>query len=204
LIVQDGYIRENGPSSDVVVPSGARVVDPEFDGRRMLDRPEMAYVPAEVAESWRHAGPLDVPSELSMSRYAALTDLAKRMHAAGVPVLAGTDMSDEVRWQLPGYSLHDELLLLAEAGLSPSDAIRAATAEPARVFGVPDSGTLEPGKIAVMVLLGADPLEDIRNTRRIVGVVVRGTYLDRVELDEMLAGVAEGVSAGGSLNQVVR
>lgn len=98
----------------------------------------------------------------------------RRLKAAGVKVLAGTDLA--VVNQFPGLALHDELAFLVDSlGLSPLQAIQSATVEPARYFGIADSiGTVEPGKRADLLLLTADPLADIRNTRRIETVILRG------------------------------
>ncbi len=88
---------------------------------------------------------------------------------------------------LPGWSLHDELGLLVEAGLPAADALRSATGEAARALDLEgDIGTIAPGRVADLVLLRADPLADIANTRRIEAVVLRGRYLSRAELDEIL------------------
>ena len=83
--------------------------------------------------------------------------------------------------------MHDELELLVEAGLTPSEAIAAATSNAAAHLGLEDVGTIEPGKVADMVLLSADPLADIRNTRRISEVIVGGGFVDRRALSERLA-----------------
>lgn len=112
----------------------------------------------------------------------------KEMHDSGVRILAGTDLG--VRLLYPGFSLHEELRLLVEAvGLSPGQALRAATAEPARFFeGTDTLGSVSVGRVADLVLLEGNPLEDIWNTTRIAAVVLRGKYLDRRELDDILAG----------------
>ncbi|MEM7350714.1 MAG: amidohydrolase family protein, partial [Acidobacteriota bacterium] len=89
---------------------------------------------------------------------------------------------------LPGFALHQELELLVAAGLSPAEALSAATRGPAELLGVLDErGTVEVGKIADLVLLEADPLADIRNTRRIVAVVDGGQVRSRADLDRMLS-----------------
>jgi tetratricopeptide (TPR) repeat protein len=88
----------------------------------------------------------------------------------------------------PGFSLHDELALLVEAGLSPMAALQAATRNPARLMSQSDQrGTLETGKIADLVLLDHDPLADIHNTRSIRAVILQGKLLPRTELDQMLS-----------------
>jgi imidazolonepropionase-like amidohydrolase len=92
------------------------------------------------------------------------------LHEAGVPILAGTDANDSpgTPSRVPhGDSLHRELELLVEAGLSTLDALRAATSRPARYFGLPDRGSIEPGLRADLVLIEDDPLQDIRATRSI-------------------------------------
>ena len=122
--------------------------------------------------------------------------LVGAMHRRGVRVLAGTDASDEP-WVYPGASLHDELALLVEAGLSPLDALRAATIEPARYLGAADSlGLVAPGHAADLVLLDANPLDDVRSTTRIRAVVLRGRLLDRAALDRILDDVRRRAAGG--------
>lgn len=99
------------------------------------------------------------------------------MHRAGVRVLTGTDAP--LRNSPPGFGLHDELSLLVRGGMSTFDVLRAATLEPARYLGLLDSaGTVELGRFADLVLLAANPLQDIRNTRSIVAVVANGRLFD--------------------------
>jgi hypothetical protein len=110
------------------------------------------------------------------------------LHAGGARVLAGTDAFDG--FVLPGFSLHQELALLVQAGLSPVEALRAATVEAARYFDDRQAGTIAPGMRADLVLLDADPRTDIANTRRIRAVVTRGKAYDRQRLDALLAATA--------------
>jgi imidazolonepropionase-like amidohydrolase len=118
------------------------------------------------------------------------------MHKAGVPLLAGTDAGGANNVNVfPGFSLADELELLVECGLTPADALRTATLNPALYFGVEaTTGTVAEGKRADLVLLDADPLTDIANVRKIVGVMAQGRWLPRVELDKLLDGVAESAA----------
>jgi hypothetical protein len=112
--------------------------------------------------------------------------LVGTMHRAGVRFMAGTDVSNP--YIFAGFSLHDELGLLVEAGLTPMEALQTATRNPALFLGMLDSiGTVEKGKFADLVLLDANPLEDISNTRHINAVVVGGRYLPKETLQKMLA-----------------
>jgi imidazolonepropionase-like amidohydrolase len=111
------------------------------------------------------------------------------MHRAGVRILTGTDAP--LRNSPPGFGLHEELALLVQGGMSPFDAISAATIEPARYFGMLDSaGTIAPGKLADLVLLGGNPLRDIRQTRRIVAVVANGRLIDAKRREELARAAA--------------
>jgi imidazolonepropionase-like amidohydrolase len=108
------------------------------------------------------------------------------MRRCNVDILAGTDTGDP--YVIPGAALHDELSLLVVAGFSSGEALRTATLNPARYFNLEAVyGTIGRGKSADLVILDADPLADIRNTRRIRAVIVRGKLLDRKRLDTMLA-----------------
>ena len=110
------------------------------------------------------------------------------MKKAGVPILAGTDTAAGVR-VYPGFSLHEELELLVQAGLTPMEALQAATINAGKYLDLADTGTIEKGKRADLVLLDANPLADIRNTRKIQSVVLAGRYFSRADLDHLLAGV---------------
>lgn len=90
---------------------------------------------------------------------------------------------------VPGFALHYELAALVDAGLTPMQSLQAGTRNAAEAAGqLPRAGTIEPGKRADLVLLDADPLRDIANTRRIRAVVTRGRLLSRAALDSLLAG----------------
>ena len=106
------------------------------------------------------------------------------MHRNGVQVMTGTDLSDGRIF--PGFSVHEELALLVEAGFTPSEAIQAATRVPAEFLRLTDAGTVQQGKRADLVLLSANPLEDIHNTTKIDAVVLRGQLLDWAGLDALL------------------
>jgi imidazolonepropionase-like amidohydrolase len=111
------------------------------------------------------------------------------LHKAGVPFLAGTDTPAGVHI-FPGYSLHEELQRFVAAGFTPLEALQTATINPARFFGIEDqAGTIEKGKFADLLLLSANPLEDIANTQKIAAVIVNGQYFRRADLDKMLGAV---------------
>lgn len=163
--------------------------------------PRLFYVPAGERRVWEEGfGDYGVESEdmASMTYSGQPEDLAERWAVVlrvveilgdqDVPILAGTDLGGPYIY--PGFSLHDELALLVEAGLTPLKALQAATLGPARFLGrTDDFGTVEEGKVADLVLLDANPLEDIANTQWINAVVLNGRLLDRVALDAMLAEV---------------
>src|SRR5713226_5040088 len=111
------------------------------------------------------------------------------LHKAGVPFLSGTDTPAGVHI-FPGYSLHEELQRFVAAGFTPLEALQTATINPARFFGIEDqAGTIEKGKFADLVLLSANPVEDVANTQKIAAVIANGRYYRRAELDRMLGSV---------------
>lgn len=117
--------------------------------------------------------------------FAELREVVRQMHQSGVTLMAGTDVAGP---RVPGFSLHDELDMLVQCGLTPMQALQAAALTPARVLNkAEDFGTVASGKFADVVLLDANPLEDIRNTQKIRAVVLNGRLLGRRELDRLLA-----------------
>ena len=142
----------------------------------------LAKVPVEVAEAWGAAG----NDGRTDTRYAEWSlFLVGLMHDAGVPMGAGTDTP--IGLSVPGYSLHSELEMLVRAGLSPLEALEAATLRPAGFFGLEgEMGTIEPGRLADLVLLSGNPLEDITQTRSIEAVVTKGRLLGRSDLDALV------------------
>jgi imidazolonepropionase-like amidohydrolase len=122
--------------------------------------------------------------------FQAELKMVGEMNRAGVPILAGTDTAAGVR-VYPGFSLHEELELLVQAGLTPMQALQASTLNAGKYLGLADTGTVEGGKRADLVLLNANPLADIKNTRKIEAVFLAGRYFSRADLDRLLAGVEE-------------
>ncbi len=149
-------------------------------------------MPQEIAKTWRDlTGAIGTrqPSADSLLFDQWLFSMAGRLHDSGVPFMAGTDAP--IGFLAPGFSLHEELAMLVEAGLSPMEVLRAATITPAAFFGLEgQQGTIAPGMLADMVLLGANPLEDIRNTAKIEAVVRKGRYLNASDLTAMKSAVA--------------
>jgi hypothetical protein len=158
--------------------------------------PRRRFLPKQWTDSWdprvtfylRDLSPEDY--DALHARIAMLLARHERlvgdMRKAGVEFLAGTDASG---WNpvLPGFGLHEELALLVESGLTPMEALQSATRNPARYFNkLNEMGTVEVKKAADLVLLNADPLEDIRNTQKIEAVILRGRYHSRKDLDAML------------------
>jgi imidazolonepropionase-like amidohydrolase len=112
-------------------------------------------------------------------------DIVRKLHAANVPFLAGTDTPAGVD-VIPGISLHLELQRFVAAGFTPLQALQTATLNPAKFINrLDDFGTVQPGRIADLVLLEANPLEDIANTRKIAAVVTDGRYLSQEDLSQL-------------------
>ena len=162
---------------------------PDTDASR---DPRRKYIPLKVLANWekgardRDEGATPEEFALRTSLMAASLRIVGKMNAAGVPIMAGTDTT--APFVFPGSSLHEELALLVQAGLTPMQAVQAATIRSAEFLGkLQTQGTVEGGKFADLVLLDANPLDDIHNTRKIHAVILRGKLLDRIFLDELLA-----------------
>jgi imidazolonepropionase-like amidohydrolase len=169
-----------------------------LDDPRFTADPRVKYISGFVRRFWDPKGPL-IRSlvETTAGRkgiYRRSLEEVGKMHRAGVEILSGVD--SPFPFCFPGFSVHDELALLVEAGLTPMEALQTATRNPARSLDRPaDLGTVEMGKIADLVLLDANPLDDIKNTQKIAAVVSRGKLLDRTALGRMLADVEKRSSS---------
>ena len=178
-----------------------RRMDAYADDPAFRDDPRRRYLPGVVWDQWQADADQMVALDPSPEGRAAVRafhqlglDLTRRAHEAGVVVMLGTDGGDT--YSFFGSSAHDELALLVEAGLSPADALAAATIRPAEFVGLADEyGTVEVGRHADLVLLRADPLLDIENAREIDAVLLGGRLHDRAALDAMMAGAEEAVAA---------
>ncbi|MEQ8925493.1 MAG: amidohydrolase family protein [Fulvivirga sp.] len=141
------------------------------------------YLPEHIMEWWKSS--IGEPSEIRKKRFKFLSTLIGILEKRGVKILAGTDYPSPFCY--PGFSLHDELNLLVQGGLSTSAALRTATINPT-IFMKKENefGLLKQNHLASMVLLNSNPLKDINNVRDIEGVFLRGQYLNRPALDSLL------------------
>jgi hypothetical protein len=165
---------------------------PETD---LANDSRMKYLPASVRKIWdagrRESLANQGAAEFQMRRELVKRSLSvfKQMYIAGVPVMAGTDTTAPNVF--PGFALHEDLFYFVQAGLTPLEALQSATAKPAEFLGrLAEQGTIAPGKRADLVLLDANPLDDIRNTQKIDAVIVNGKLLNRGDLGALLAKVA--------------
>jgi hypothetical protein len=151
--------------------------------------PRLRYFTPSQRKTWSQNG--SIPPERSQQaqrNYRNMLTFVPALHKAGIGLLAGSDPRQE--FGIPGFWLHEELTQLVAAGLSPMDALRTATYKPAQFLGLLDSlGTIEPRKLAEMVLLDANPLRDISNTAKINTVFTGGRMYGRRALDDILRGV---------------
>jgi len=154
-----------------------------------LDDPSLDFVPPSLAKEWRSSFNDDrMKKRAAWLGRQAVNDwkLAGELHRGGIPLLVGSDSLDP--FVFPGDSLHRELAELVQAGFTPFEAIQAATHGAAQFLGrEKDCGTVESGKAADLVLLDANPLENIANIRKIFAVIRDGKHLDRAALDALLA-----------------
>jgi hypothetical protein len=174
--------------STIQVPTlrlNASGLQPPFDRAdwdALLDK-----LPADVQAEWRAAtetrrGATPMRDETFGEWSLHLVGL---MHQAGVPIGAGTDTP--IGFAAPGYSLHSELEMLVRSGLTPLEALEAATVRPAEFFGLAsEMGAVAEGYLADLVLLSASPLDHIANSRTVEAVVSKGNFLDRTELDALV------------------
>ena len=159
--------------------------------RAWLATPEAAFIPADGRALWeqqamRAAARMDSADWRIVERGRGnRRDLLRALHASGARIAVGTDTPNA--FVVPGFSVYEELSLFVQAGVSPRNALIAATRETAHLLGAGDSvGTVERGKRADLVLLPGNPLLDLRTVRRPTGVMLGGRWLPSNELDAML------------------
>ena len=180
------------------------------DQASFRDNPRLKYMPRSVRAMWgggpaNFQGRTEEDYAFSKRQFQKDLELVSAMSRAGVDIIAGTDVLNP--FCFPGFSLHDELELYVKAGLSPMEALRTATVNPARFLGrQKDLGTVESGKLADLVLLDANPLANINNVRKISALVYDGNYYSRETLDALLAKaeeLASRKSIGEALAQTI-
>jgi len=157
----------------------------DYPGTSFLADPRMRYVARSQRDAAAAATQFSA-EQLATLRltYAEWQKTVDQMARSGVVLLAGTDVAAA---RIPGFMLHEELVALVAAGLTQREALRTATSNPAKILNRDaDLGTVAPGKLADLLLLDADPLQDIHNTQRIAAVVVNGRLFDRAALDSLL------------------
>jgi imidazolonepropionase-like amidohydrolase len=153
-----------------------------MDDTKLMTDPQLQVVPASIRNTWPDVSDDTYSLKIQVWRIYRLVALAKQ---AKTEILAGTDTGDP--YVIPGAALDDELEQLVKAGLTPGEALESATLAPARFFETEkEMGAIEKGKLADMVLLEGNPLDDIRNVRKVAGVFTHGRYYARKDLDAIL------------------
>lgn len=201
-----GYDRDRADALFRNLAANGTAVVPTLGVHRTLELPddvpsraeEWKYLPAWQVESWPDqlaaltGGRTPEQDRQIRQIFAHRLRLVRELHGAGVRLAAGTDTG--TGYLVPGFALHDELALLVAAGLTPAEALRTATRDAAHTLGLPGVGTVARGQAADLLVLDADPLRDIRNTRRIHGVVVDGRWIPPEERRRLLAAVEEAAA----------
>ena len=157
------------------------------DAQAMAQRPEMKYIQPQMLQNWigQKQKFAQTPSADRQKYLALRRSLIKRLHAAGVPFLLGSDAPQW--WNVPGFSIHRELQVMVAAGLTPYEALRSGTANIAAYFGTTaTAGTVAKGKRADLVLVDANPLDAIANSAKISGVMLNGRWMSKADIDKRL------------------
>jgi imidazolonepropionase-like amidohydrolase len=170
---------------------------PTVSANSLARRPEMRYIPVSTIFKWAAAKGSILEStgasrESARRTIEARRKLIKALHDGGAGLLLGSDAPQI--YNVPGFSIHRELELLVAAGLTPYQALQTGTRNVAQFFGTSDrTGTIEEGKRADLILLESNPLADIRNTTQRAGVMLRGRWLSKAEIEKRLAAIAKAV-----------
>src|SRR5690554_566102 len=160
----------------------------------MIAWPEMRYMPRQVREGWVEAKRRfqtrdDFQPDAAEALVELRQELTRALHAAGAPIALGSDAPQF--FNVPGFSIHHELEMMVATGLTPYEVLATGTREPARYFGTPDEfGTVERGRRADLILLEANPLDDVANVQQRAGVMVRGQWLPEEEIQARLEQIA--------------
>ncbi|NZA25047.1 amidohydrolase family protein [Luteimonas sp. SJ-92] len=160
----------------------------------MIAWPEMRYMPREVRDGWARAkrefaARADFQPDAARRLVEVRRRLLKALHDAGAPIALGSDAPQF--FNVPGFSIHHEMRMMVDAGLTPYQVLATGTRNPALYFGTPDAfGAVAPGRRADLILLEANPFDDIGNVRRRAGVMVRGQWLPEEEIQARLEKIA--------------
>ena len=161
----------------------------------MLSQPEMQYMPASTLDNWKQrklqsTGENSGFSEEQWVSFISLRrQLIKKLQESGQGLLLGSDAPQ--LFNVPGFSIHHEMAGMLRAGLSPLEIIQSGTINPAKFFGQEgEYGELKEGQSADLFLVSGNPLEDITNLKNVEGVMVRGTWLDKVTIAQKLEEIA--------------
>ena len=160
-----------------------------LDADELRNRPEMRYMPRSTVQRWvaakeRQLNEREFSAEVGARAIEIRRQIILALHEAGAGLLLGSDAPQV--FNVPGFSLHHELGFLVAAGLSPYEALRTGTTAVAEFFGT-NTGVVTVGSEADLVLLDANPFADIDNSRRVHGVMLRGTWYSSLELEKRLA-----------------
>ncbi len=198
--------KRNGTALVATLTLDDRILEQLKDPASLERRPEIRFLnPALQVVVLKHNPYVGASSPAYIAQVERIIKFNKKLvHAfanAGIPVLAGTDAP--VPGIVPGFSLHDELEALVAAGMTNEQALASATRLPAQWLGVSrDRGTIAVGKQADLLLLDANPLVKITNTRRIAAVITKGHYLPRSELDGRMQELATRFAPPGDAEKV--
>jgi imidazolonepropionase-like amidohydrolase len=181
--LQDFYrgLKENGVTVDPTVVTFRNW--PNIDALELQSVPHGEYISQELFSMWKTqwAGQTEFPDVF----WQEWAQMVKQMNQAGIPLMVGTDLM--CPGLIPGYSVHEEMVIWQEAGIPPADILRSATIVPAQFMSLGDRlGSISEGKTASVVLIRANPLEDIRNAQQIESVFLRGQYFSRENLARLL------------------
>ena len=190
--------RETRDAGVWIVPTNTMIANVALaspSAEELAARPQMAYLPRDLVQGWVQAkqgrvGTINQEPDAGERLVELRNRIVRIMHEEGVSLLLGSDAPQF--FNVPGFSLHDELAYMVEAGLSPYEALQMGTVAPAEYFDAGDDfGRIAFGLAADLVLLADNPLEDVGAASRPLGVMVRGRWLDRDALDAGLATIAD-------------
>lgn len=181
--LQDFYrgLKANSVTVDPTVVTFRNL--PNIDAFELQSVPHAEYISQELFTMWKTqwAGQTEFPDVF----WQEWAQMVRQMNEAGIPLMVGTDLM--CPGLVPGYSVHEEMMIWQEAGIPPADILRSATIVPMQFMGLGDRlGSIREGRIASMILVRGNPLEDISNAQQIESIFLRGQYFSRDDLDQLL------------------